>query len=37
MDSAVQEAVLSRIRSAGRGSVITPKDFLDAGGRAAID
>jgi hypothetical protein len=37
MDSTAQEAILSRIRCAGRGSVVTPKDFLDMGARAAID
>ena len=29
--------VLKRIRSRGRGSVFTPKDFLDLGSRPAID
>lgn len=37
MNSAVQEIILDRIRALGRGSVVTPKDFLDVGGRAAID
>ena len=33
----IQDAVLSRIRAAGRGKISTPKDFLDLGGRAAVD
>ena len=34
---AVQDQILDRIRSAGRGSVFTSKDFLDLGSRDAID
>jgi len=33
----IRQTILSRIRSAGRGAVFTPKDFLDAGTRYAID
>lgn len=33
----VQQSILQRIRSAGRGEVFTPKDFLDAGTRYATD
>lgn len=33
----VQQTILERIRSAGRGEVFTPKDFLDAGTRYATD
>jgi hypothetical protein len=29
--------ILTRIRAAGRGSVLTPKQFLDIGSRAAVD
>ena len=29
--------ILTRIRAAGRGSVFTPKQFLDIGSRAAVD
>lgn len=36
MDNA-QNAILNRIRSAGRGKVFTPKDFRELGTRAAID
>jgi hypothetical protein len=34
---AVQDQILARIRSAGRGKVFTSKDFLDLGSRDAID
>lgn len=33
----VQQIILERIRSAGRGEVFTPKDFLDTGTRYATD
>jgi hypothetical protein len=33
----VQDQVLARIRAKGRGTVFVPADFLDLGGRAAID
>ena len=33
----VRQAILNHIRAAGRGQVFTPKDFLDAGTRYAID
>jgi hypothetical protein len=33
----IRQAILDRIRSAGRGEVFTPKDFLDAGTRYATD
>lgn len=33
----VQDAILKRIRSAGRGKAFTPKDFRDLGSRDAID
>lgn len=36
MDS-IQSQVKRRIASKGRGNVFTPKDFLDVGGRDAID
>ena len=32
-----QNKVINRIRGKGRGSVFTPKDFLDLGSRAAVD
>jgi Family of unknown function (DUF6088) len=31
------DTVIKRIRAKGRGFVFTPKDFLDLGGRAAVD
>src|SRR5579859_6816774 len=31
------DQILSRVRRRGRGAVFTPKDFLDLGGRAAVD
>jgi len=34
---AVQDQILDRIRTAGRGKVFTSKDFLDLGSREAID
>ena len=34
---AVVNKILKRIRGKGRGSVFTPKDFLDLGSRAAVD
>ncbi len=33
----IQKKIVRRIRGKGRGSVFTPKDFLDLGSRAAID
>ncbi len=33
----VSQKILKRIRGKGRGSVYTPKDFLDLGSRAAVD
>ena len=33
----VQDQVLKRIRAKGRGAVHVPADFLDLGGRAAVD
>jgi hypothetical protein len=33
----IDQAVLRRIRSKKRGAVFTPTDFLDLGGRAAVD
>jgi hypothetical protein len=33
----VARQVLTRIRASGRGSVVTPKQFLDIGSRAAVD
>ena len=33
----IQNKIINRIRGKGRGSVFTPKDFLDLGSRAAID
>lgn len=33
----VEKLVLRRIRGRGRGSVFTPRDFLDLGSRAAVD
>lgn len=33
----IQKAILKRIRSAGRGKVFTPKDFLDLGTRDSVD
>ena len=33
----IQNKMVHRIRGKGRGSVFTPKDFLDLGGRAAVD
>lgn len=36
MYSTIQQ-VLTRIHAAGRGSVVTPKQFLDLGSRAAVD
>ena len=33
----IQQTILERIRSADRGEVFTPKDFLDMGTRYAID
>lgn len=35
--SAVSDSIGKRIRAKGRGSVFTPSDFLDLGGRAAVD
>lgn len=35
--STIQNAVLDRIRSQGRGKVFIPKDFLDLGSRGAAD
>jgi len=35
--STIQDAVLDRIRSQGRGKVFIPKDFLDLGSRDAAD
>lgn len=35
--SAVQDQILARIRSQGRGKVFIPKDFLDLGSRQAAD
>jgi hypothetical protein len=35
--STIQNAVLDRIRSQGRGKVFIPKDFLDLGSRDAAD
>ncbi|HEY4328750.1 MAG TPA: DUF6088 family protein [Phycisphaerae bacterium] len=36
MDS-IQHSVLERIERGGRGTVVTPKDFLDVGTRDAVD
>lgn len=33
----VQDRIQNRIKGKGRGAVFTPKDFLDLGGRAAVD
>ncbi len=33
----IQNKIIHRIRGKGRGSVFTPKDFLDLGSRAAVD
>lgn len=33
----IDSQILSRIKGRGRGSVFTPADFVDLGGRAAID
>lgn len=33
----IQTQILDRIRQGGRGKVFTPKDFLDLGGREAVD
>ena len=33
----IMKQVVRRIRGSGRGSVVTPKDFLDLGSRAAVD
>jgi len=33
----IMHQILARIRAAGRGSVLTPKQFLDIGSRAAVD
>lgn len=35
--SAVSDSIGKRIRAWGRGSVFTPSDFLDLGGRTAVD
>jgi len=35
--STIQDDILDRIRSQGRGKVFTPKDFLDLGSRDAAD
>lgn len=35
--SAVSDSILKRIRAKGRGAVFTSSDFLDLGGRAAVD
>jgi hypothetical protein len=37
MNTTVQDDILSRIRSQGRGKVFIPKDFLDLGSRDAAD
>lgn len=37
MTTTVQDAILDRIRSQGRGKVFIPKDFLDLGSRDAAD
>lgn len=37
MTTTVQDDILSRIRSQGRGKVFIPKDFLDLGSRDAAD
>lgn len=37
MTTTVQDSILDRIRSRGRGKVFIPKDFLDLGGRDAVD
>lgn len=36
-DSSVPSRIVKRARSSGRGSVFTPSDFLDLGGRDSID
>lgn len=33
----VQDRILNRIKRKGRGTVFTPKDFVDLGSRAAVD
>lgn len=35
--SGISGQIMKRIQGKGRGSVLTPKDFLDLGGRAAVD
>jgi hypothetical protein len=33
----IQDTIVDRLRRQGRGKVFTPKDFLDVGGREAVD
>ena len=35
--TSVPDRIMRRARSAGRGGVFTPRDFLDVAGRAAVD
>lgn len=35
--TSVPDRIMKRARSAGRGGVFTPSDFLDVAGRAAVD
>jgi hypothetical protein len=37
MDASIQDKIVDRLRRHGRGKVFTPKDFLDIGGREAVD
>jgi RNA-binding protein YhbY len=37
MDTSIQDKIADRLRRQGRGKVFTPKDFLDLGGREAVD
>jgi len=37
MDTSIQDKIADRLRRHGRGKVFTPKDFLDLGGREAVD
>lgn len=33
----IEESIIKRVRGRGRGSAVTPTDFLDLGARAAVD
>ena len=37
MDTSIQDKIAHRLRRQRRGKVFTPKDFLDLGGREAVD